>query len=561
MPATSSRLTRPTASSKAKSTATRAPAKQKRSPDAESTKPRVSKKTTKPAPEPAPSSISESEESASEAEEASDIASADEESENELVPVPKKATASKVTKTKTSRVKVKAPTSSKQAPHMVLFSHSLPFESSPPEARKIAHYIVDCAQPFELNSMVFKILASHAKILKNNRSYNSVSSRLGLALVIVYKILLVLEAAGTISNDQVKALKAIRLIYPAANIMIPSPYLHWLSTLGFHIPEDAKFDKVVPLFPSPSDMYTHHVADKKISLVTGQLAPLCYPSIPHLYAMLEIISSRSEIPRTENNTATTPKSTKVHFTKEGDFCLAARTGFATGSVVYFGHDFNAAPSSGSNTDYIAQNVAFTHPFPESEVDLISVSRNLRPIPIISQDDYPISTTLEMLVAKESVAWMSGPFAALAYEAKFFPGSTTLESLPLSSGPELTCVVTSELSTNLETVWYAPRLYSPRSLSVTTRNRHVTTSHLQIAHSVRMITTNVIKTGVTGSLRKDLSGILYDVKPNGKMKYLTANDPTIFTEGYEQRCIYNAEYILDQYEPSIRSIMSKVSDVL
>jgi hypothetical protein len=552
-------VTKPTASSIRKS---RTPATPKRSPDAETSKPRVSKpaaKKPKAAPLPPPPEASSSEDE--EAEDASDAESAvseDETPKQEEVPVPATALATRARKTKTSKVKVKEPTDKKVAPHMALFLHSLPYESSPPEPRPIAYYAIDFSFPMEINHLLTGVMLSFEKVKKNNRSYNSISSRLGLSLAIYYKILLVQQSAGVISADSLKLLKRLLISHPPATIMIPSPYVHWLSTLGYHLPEDTKFDKVVPLFPEPSA--THDLPSKTAKYLTVKTTPLAlaYPSIPYLYSALDIISSKGEVKKQGASKADKDVDDNLHI-EEDDFVLINRKGFQPGVVSFFGVAMTSGPTATSATDALSQNAGFLFPFREDIDELVALQKHLRPIPSVWKTVPEIKSVMDLFMASTSTDWMHGPFAALRYESKFFPGSSTLESLDVSSGPELTCQVHYEQTQTRTNTWYGSRTFKSRAVSVKTMNRHVTSNHLAIAHATRMVTK---VTGPQGNLFRGFNSAAYNVKPDGLTETIDPlNVKTIYNEGYEQRGIEVSDYLFEAYEPTIRSMMDKISSVL
>jgi hypothetical protein len=381
------------------------------------------------------------------------------------------------------------------APHLSYLSLVSDFKSVPARPAKLIEFVPNFERLYAASSAVSSLLCPLKKLHKDDPSYNSVFSRLGLTYCAIYIILLARRASGSIVYEENKVLKVLEKAYDFDTCMIPGPYVAFLATFGFHIPQDRRFDQIVPAFPG--NMTT-------IPYANTETQRTIFPHVQVLLRLAHIVASGNVADQTDDQTDPNPIAYDNHWQdgffviQNTEFAFAARSGpryAGTNNRTLFNNSIVSAAQKETATRHIAYNFSLNYPFHDKKSDLVEVCNNLpiRTIPFIKDGatTFPNPTSLLAALGLDgNTRWLTTVMESLEYESKFFKGSSSLSSIGYENGQNILCISHFASTAPAPEEGWFPSLHlsSEEGNYVLTKMENVTEEDLAVANLTATIVT-------------------------------------------------------------------------
>jgi len=249
--------------------------------------------------------------------------------------------------------------------------------------------------------------------------------------------------------------------------------------------------------------------------------------------------------------STTTKETVPRYFRHGSLVPYHRN--LKNDKTFLGTKYVTASAGTTGTAVLAQGPTLYNKFPGTLSYLNEVKEHVPAWPNSDPEKgFNTSQLMDFFVAGKSLEWMNRAFEALEYEAKFFDGSSTLESIGFEAGPEVLTKTTVKFSAPSfdAKAWFPTFVVDGKGLTVDAKREAITESHLQLGLFQQSI---VHYTGLTTTY-------LHSV--NTASSTITGNDLPVYTEGYTRRRILNTEDTSHGLYTLISSSMAlKIADVL
>nr|QMU26431.1 capsid protein [Rosellinia necatrix partitivirus 26] len=454
--------------------------------------------------------------------EASDVIEDDEEEEIEEEVVTQ-AAPSLPPKKGTPRSKFSAPSKPKDgyvdgrraaapAPHMKLLSLVSDYKPVPSKPARFFEFIPDMFRLFAMHAAVASLLSPLKPVHKNDPTYNPVFSRLALSYAALYIILCARKACSKLTYNERKVLKALEEGFDFTTLMIPGPYVLFLSTFGFHLPADRRFDAICPKID---------IEDKETKPKTKTLNP----QFPHFPALLTLASyvagsenangdsnlTRKGKGKPEGTTTGTSTDHYAHWTNNEITLVNDKVDF-DGTWSLWGNNVVHQAHRDTSLRPMSQNCALAYRFHATRLDLVK-ARDSLPIDDIPYPAHNAETADDLLTwfgIKSDVRWMATVMESLEYEAKFFDGSATLGSIGFENGQNVLCV--SEIHLGPDSVdgkWFASLRIKDVDVDVDDASPHLVKTMMENVSDSEMAIANLTGTvtqyvggHATGNLLKD-----------------------------------------------------------
>jgi hypothetical protein len=309
------------------------------------------------------------------------------------------------------------------------------YKPVPSKPAKFVEFYPDMTNLFDVSGAVASLLSPLKAVHKNDPTYNPIFSRLGLSLCATFIILNARKACNVLTYNERKVLKALEESIDFTTVMIPGPYVVFLSTYGFHLPADRRFDAICPALL---------IDEKEDKPRSTHISPL-FPHIPALLKLSHVLTDDSKV--TEKKAGKPSSSTAasaglpqfVYWTND-EFTLVNGHADFDDALSRFNTRLDTKATRDGSLGFLSANCALIPRFHAKRLDLVRSAQSYSgaEIPQLADTSDAAADLLTFFGLKSSTRWVSTVMESLQYEARFFAGSSSLGSIGHETGQNILC---------------------------------------------------------------------------------------------------------------------------